>query len=80
MAISGTRSAIAIPFGALGTYIILSHSLKARIVGVSTFVFLFLFFTFTSIGDSNQYIHKMRSAFRPNQDASYLVRVYNREK
>ena len=22
----------------------------------------------------------MRSAFRPNQDASYLVRVYNREK
>lgn len=80
MAISGTRSAIAIPFGALGTYIILSHSLKARIVGVSTFVFLFLFFTFTSIGESNQYIHKMRSAFRPNQDASYLVRVYNREK
>jgi hypothetical protein len=80
MAISGTRSAVAIPFGALGTYIFLSHNLKARIAGISALVILFLFFTFTSIGDNNQYIHKIRSAFRPSKDASYQVRVYNRDK
>lgn len=80
MGISGTRAAVAVPIGALGTFIILSRNSKASIIGISTLVLLFLFFTCTNIGDSNQYVRKMRSAFRPNQDASYQVRVQNREK
>jgi len=78
--ISGTRSAIAVPVGALGTYIIISGNLRARFTGAITLIMLFLFFTFTNVGDSNQYIRKMRSAFHPSQDASYQLRVSNREK
>ena len=39
-----------------------------------------LFFVCTNIGDDNQYIRKMRSAFRPSQDASYQLRVDNRKR
>lgn len=80
MGISGTRAAIAVPIGALGTYIVLSRNLKASITGAITLALLFVFFTFTSIGDSNQYIRKMRSAFRPGNDASYQLRVDNRAR
>lgn len=80
MGISGTRAAIAVPVGALGTYIVLSRNLRASITGAISLVLLFLFFAFTSIGDSNQYIRKMRSAFRPGNDASYQLRIDNRER
>lgn len=39
-----------------------------------------MFFVCTNIGDDNQYIRKMRSAFHPSQDASYQLRVDNRKK
>ena len=75
MGISGTRAAIALPIGALGSFIILSRNRKACITGISVLALLFLFFVCTNIGDDNQYIRKMRSAFRPSQDASYQLRV-----
>lgn len=80
MGISGTRAAIAVPIGAAGTYVVLSRNLRAGIMAGIALALLFVFFLFTNIGDGNQYIRKMRSAFRPSQDASYLVRVENREK
>lgn len=80
MGISGTRAAIAVPIGALGLYIILSRNLRSCIIGASSLIVLFIFFAFTNIGDSNQYIRKMRSAFSPGQDASYQVRVQNRDR
>lgn len=80
MGISGTRAAIAVPIAALGFYIILSRNLRASIIGGITLVSLFIFFVFTNIADNNQYVRKMRSAFRPSSDVSYQVRVYNREK
>ncbi|WP_374048553.1 O-antigen ligase family protein [uncultured Bacteroides sp.] len=80
LGISGTRTAIAVPLAGLGFYIILSGSKKAAISGVLSLTIFVGFFIFTTIGDSNQYIRKMRSAFRPTEDASYLVRVENRKK
>lgn len=80
MGISGTRAAIAVPIGALGMLIVLSNNIRMRVTGIFLLVAMFMFFAFTSIGDGNQYIRKMRSAFRPGKDASYQVRVYNREK
>lgn len=80
MGISGTRAAIAIPIGGLGLFILLSRSRKAGIVGLVTLLALFCFFRFTTIGDSNQYVRKMRSAFNPSTDASYQLRVENRER
>lgn len=80
MFISGTRSAIAIPFGALVTLVVLSKNLKISIATILLMIVLFVFFSFTHIGDGNSYIYKMRSAFHPTNDPSYIVRMENREK
>jgi positive regulator of sigma E activity len=80
MGISGTRSAVAVPLGALITVAALSHNLKITVSTVIFMIFLYFFFSFTQIGDGNQYIRKMRSAFHPSEDPSYIVRVQNREK
>lgn len=80
MAISGTRSAVAVPLGALMTLAILSKNLKITISTVLLIISLYVFFAFTQIGDGNGYIRKMRSAFHPSDDPSYLLRVENRKK
>lgn len=80
MFISGTRSAIAIPFGGLLMLVILSKSIKGSITSILLLFILYLFFSFTHIGDGNSYVHKMRSAFHPSNDPSYLLRVENRKK
>ena len=36
------------------------------------------FFAYTYIGDTNYQIARMRTAFRPEEDASYIVRLENR--
>lgn len=80
MGISGTRAAITIPLGGLGLFILLSRNWKTGIIGLVALLSLFFFFSFTNIGDGNQYIRKMRSAFRPSADASYQLRILNRER
>lgn len=80
MGISGTRSAIVLPIGGILLYILLSHNLKAVGIGLTVLAILVVFFRFTTIGESNEYIRKMRSAFRPSEDASFLLRVENRAK
>jgi hypothetical protein len=78
MAISGTRAAMAIPLASLAVYVVLSKNVKGIIGGMAFLLTLFCFFYYTNIGNDNQYVRKMRSAFRPNDDASYLLRVENR--
>lgn len=80
MGISGTRAAMAIPFGGIGLYILLSRNLRVCILGGVLLLSLFCFFRFTNIGDSNNYMRRMRTAFTPTADASYQVRVINRER
>jgi len=80
MGISGTRSAIVLPIGGMLLYVLLSHNIRAVGISLAILASLVLFFRFTTIGESNEYIRKMRSAFRPNQDASFMLRVENREK
>jgi len=79
MMISGTRGAIIVP--ALGgiTFVILSKRVKVMIIGGISLVFLYLFFAHTYIGDSNYTIARMRTAFHPETDASYQVRLKNRQ-
>lgn len=80
MGISGTRAAIAIPIGGMGLFILLSRNWKAATIGFIALLSLFFFFRFTNIGEGNQYVRKMRSAFTPSTDASYQLRVINRER
>ncbi len=80
MGISGTRAAMAVPFGAIIMYVILSKNKSGILIGGIVLISMLLFFRYTTIGDSNQYVRKMRSAFYASQDASYQVRIANREK
>lgn len=80
MAISGTRAAVAIPIAGLGLFVLLSRNWKATIISIIVLLSLVCFFQFTNIGDGNQYVRKMRSAFNPSTDASYQVRVINRKR
>lgn len=80
MGISGTRSSIAVPLGGLLFMVVLSRNWNGLFLSMFAFIGLFFFFRFTTIGNSNEYIRKMRSAFTPEEDASYNVRVVNREK
>ena len=73
---SGTRVALACFFAGLMVYVVLSKSVKFAapiiIFGVVAFVFL----AFTNIGQGNNQIRRMRSAFNKN-DASANVRTIN---
>lgn len=80
MGISGTRSAMAIIVGGLLMMTIIGKNWKTMIISGITVVAVFCFFYFTEIGNNNPFIYKMRSAFHPTVDMSYLTRVENREK
>ena len=78
MLISGTRSAIAVPIVGFIMYTILTRKFKVMfLVGCIIFV-VFFFFKFTTIGQGNYDIRRMRSAF-DDDNASLNVRVENRK-
>lgn len=80
LGISGTRAAMAVPLAGLLMYAVLSKNWKSIVISFIAVGAIFSFFYFTNIGSGNQYIRKMRTAFRPTEDASYLVRVENRKR
>ena len=79
MMISGTRGAMIVP--ALGgiTFVILSKRIKVIVTGGVLLALIYVFFAYTYIGDSNYTIARMRTAFHPEKDASYQVRLKNRQ-
>ena len=80
MFISGTRAAMAVPFAGLFLYTLLAGNLKFFSLGAVVGIAIFVFFNFTTIGDGNNNIRRMRTAFQPTKDASYIVRKENRER
>lgn len=77
--ISGTRSAMGVLMGGMIMITIIAKNWKALLAGVFVSMAIFFFFTYTNIGNGNQYVYKMRSSFHPTEDPSYLVRLQNRE-
>jgi hypothetical protein len=75
---SGTRTATACLMAGLMTYIFLSKSVKIAVPFTLAFAFFAFILVFTKIGDGNQQIHRMRTAFDKN-DASAGVRAYNQQ-
>ncbi len=78
MIISGTRGAISVPFAGLMTYFVLRKNINVLIVGLVFIIGLFVFFKYTTIGQGNAQIRRMRTAFDPN-DASFQVRLNNQK-
>ncbi len=80
MMISGTRTAIIIPFVGFTCFVLIVRQWKWIIAGCAVLVATFMFFNFTYIGQENTSIRRMRTAFRFQQDASYQVRIDNQGK
>ncbi|MDO5526949.1 MAG: O-antigen ligase family protein [Prevotella sp.] len=78
MMYSGTRTAMACFIAGLAAYVVLSKSFKIAIpFGIAFALFIFIL-AFTNIGNSNQQIRRMRSAFNRN-DASKGIREQNQD-
>lgn len=78
MLISGTRSAIAVPLVGFVVYTILSKQVKIMITMGFVVFALFFFFKYTTIGQDNYDIRRMRSAFG-EENESLNVRQENRK-
>ncbi|BDC98226.1 O-antigen ligase domain-containing protein [Persicobacter psychrovividus] len=79
MIISGSRGPLVIPALAGFMYLLLSKRLKILILGCSIGFMVFSVLKFTTIGQTNYQINRMRTALNPSEDPSFLVRL-NREK
>lgn len=75
---SGTRTAIGCFFAGLMVYVFLSKSVKMAIPVILLGVISFCLLVFTNIGQGNDQIRRMRSAFN-RSDASANVRDKNKE-
>jgi len=77
--ISGTRGAISIPLAGFMAYFVLRKNMTVMISGFCLIIVVFIFFKFTNIGQGNDQIRRMRTAFDPN-DASLQVRLENQRR
>lgn len=75
---SGTRTAVFCLFVGFAFYIILSKSFKIAIPAAIVGSIAFIILAFTNIGQGNQQIRRMRSAFNKD-DASTNTRTINQE-
>lgn len=74
MAISGTRGALAVPLLGLGMLLTFSRNVRIIVAGYATFGLLLFLLVFTTIGNSNYTVNRMRTAFDP-EDASFQYRM-----
>lgn len=78
MMISGTRSALAVPFAGYVIYLVLSKNYKIMISGAVILIAAFVFLNYTSIGQGNALVRRARSAFN-RDDRSFVVRLENQK-
>ncbi len=77
--ISGTRGALAVPVAGILTYLFLRKNFRILMLGLFAFLLAFVFLKFTTIGQENYQIRRMRTVF-DKEDASFLVRLENQQK
>lgn len=78
MIISGTRGAMSVPLAGFMTFFVLRKNIRLLSFGIALLTIIFIFFKFTTIGQENNQIRRMRTAFDPN-DASLQVRLNNQK-
>lgn len=74
MAISGTRGALVVPFIGMGAYLVWCRKPLVTISGITAGAAVLFILVFTTIGQSNYTINRMRTAFDPN-DPSFQYRL-----
>ena len=76
--LSGTRAAMAIPFVGIALFTILAKKWKYIVLSALCLFTTFFILKFTTIGNSNSAIRRMRTAFNI-EDASFQVRIENQK-
>ena len=76
--LSGTRGAIAVPLAGMMMYFVLRKNIKVLVAGILLLSVVFVFFKYTTVGQSNYQIRRMRTAFDVN-DPSLQVRLKNQK-
>lgn len=76
--ISGTRTALLVAIAGFMLYTILSKNVRLFLISASVLILAVGFLKFTTIGNSNQFVRRMRTAFDP-EDASLQVRLDNQK-
>jgi hypothetical protein len=79
MVISGARGAMVVPFVGIVIFSVLRKNFTVLISCAVILMVVFVFFKFTSIGQGNDQIRRMRTAFDSN-DASLQVRLENQRR
>lgn len=74
MAISGTRGALVVPFIGMGVYLVWCRKPLITIAGITVGAAILFILLFTTIGQSNYTVNRMRTAFDPN-DPSFQYRL-----
>lgn len=77
MSSSGTRGAVFVPMSGAALYLVLRKNFRVILVGAIIMAMVYSFFRYTTIGNSNYGVYRMRTAFTPEDDASYQVRIRN---
>jgi len=80
MMISGTRGAFFVLIAGVPLALSLSKNLKAIVIGSSSSLLLFAFLKFTTIGNTNYAVYRLRTSIAPSEDASFNVRIINQAK
>lgn len=79
--VSGTRGAIAVFVGGFVLFLFLSKNFKLLIYGTVLISAFYFFMAFTTIGQGNNEIRRLRTAFTAGtEDASMIVRIENQKK
>jgi len=78
MSIAGTRGSMAVPLAGFFLYIILRKNLRVISIGFTVLISIVVFFKYTTIGQGNDQIRRMRSAF-DTEDNSLNVRLDNQK-
>lgn len=77
--LSGSRGAMIVPLAGLALFAIVCKNTKVLLGSGFLLACIYVFFVFTDIGNDNQQIRRMRTAFKPTEDASYNVRKENQK-
>lgn len=79
-AVSGTRSALFVLIGGFGAFLILQRKLAPILSSAAVGLPILAILLYTHIGDSVYQIYRIRTALRPTQDESFLVRLENQQR
>jgi cell division protein FtsW (lipid II flippase) len=80
MLFSGTRGAIFVPATGAMLYLFLSKNFKIFILGLFFIGGVYGILRYTTVGNTNYQIYRLRTAVHPSQDRSFQVRLENQQK